>query len=119
MIGYLTHNYSLIHAFQPSPVRRTRGETLALNRVFKLAPKLSDYFREDEIVAVKGELERPISGLAIDSRRVVPGNVFFALPVGGPMAFPALMKPSAAAPWRLSRKNTPVSAGESDVHPRW
>ena len=51
MIGYLTNNYSLIHAFQPSPVRRTRGETLALNRVFKLAPKLSDYFREDEIVA--------------------------------------------------------------------
>ena len=80
MIGYLTHNYSLIHAFQPSPVRRTRGETLALNRVFKTAPKLSDYFREDEILAVKGELERPISGLATDSRRVVPGNVFFALP---------------------------------------
>lgn len=80
MIGYLTHNYSLIHAFQPRPARRTRGETLALNRVFKTAPKLSDCLREDELVAVKGELERPISGLAIDSRRVAPGNVFFALP---------------------------------------
>ncbi len=80
MIGYLSQNYSLIHAFSPRPARRTRRETLALNRVFKMAPKLSDCFRDGEIVAVKGELERPISGLAIDSRRVVPGNLFFALP---------------------------------------
>jgi UDP-N-acetylmuramoyl-L-alanyl-D-glutamate--2,6-diaminopimelate ligase len=80
VIGYLTQNYSLIHAFQPRPARRSRSETLALNRVFKLAPKLSDYFRDGEIVAVKGEPDRPISGLAVDSRRVVPGNLFFALP---------------------------------------
>ena len=80
MIGYLTQNYSLIHAFQPRPARRTRRETLALNRVFKMATKLSDCFRDGETVAVKGELDRPISGLAIDSRRVVPGNLFFALP---------------------------------------
>ena len=80
MIGYLTQNYSLIHAFQPRPARRSRSETLALNRVFKLAPKLSDYFRDGEILAVKGEPDRPISGLAVDSRRVVPGNLFFALP---------------------------------------
>ena len=80
MIGYLTQNYSLVHAFQSRPARRTRRETLAVNRVFKTAPKLADYFRDAEIVAVKGELERPISGLAIDSRRVVPGNLFFALP---------------------------------------
>ncbi|MCF3648991.1 UDP-N-acetylmuramoyl-L-alanyl-D-glutamate--2,6-diaminopimelate ligase [Synoicihabitans lomoniglobus] len=45
-----------------------------------MAPKLSDYLSEDEVIAVKGSLSRPISGLAIDSRRVVPGNVFFALP---------------------------------------
>ena len=80
MIGYLTPNYSLIHAFQPRPVQRTRRESLAVNRVFKMAPKLSDYFRDDEMIAVKGSLDRPISGLALDSRRVVPGNVFFALP---------------------------------------
>lgn len=81
MIGYLTPNHALIHAFaQPKPVRRTRRETLAANRVFKLAPKLSDHLREDEFLAVKGTLERPISGLAIDSRRVAPGMVFFALP---------------------------------------
>lgn len=80
MIGYLTQNYSLIHAFQPRPARRTRRESLAISRVFKTAPKLADYFRENEIVAVKGELDRPISGLAIDSRRVAPGNLFFALP---------------------------------------
>ena len=80
MIGYLSQNYPLIHAFGPRVVRRTRRETLALNRVFKMAPNLSDYFHSGEIVAAKGPLDRPISGLAIDSRRVVPGNLFFALP---------------------------------------
>ncbi len=80
MIGYLTPNYSLIHAFQPVPIRRTRRESLALKRVFKMAPNLSDYFPDEEILAVKGTLARPISGLVIDSRRVVPGTLFFALP---------------------------------------
>ncbi|MEI8089207.1 MAG: UDP-N-acetylmuramoyl-L-alanyl-D-glutamate--2,6-diaminopimelate ligase [Opitutaceae bacterium] len=80
MIGYLSTNHALIAAFAPRPARRTRGETLALNRVFKKAPKLSDYFGQEEILATKGSLDRPISGLAMDSRRVAPGNVFFALP---------------------------------------
>ncbi len=81
MIGYLSQNYPLIHAFAPRPAaRRTRRENLVRNRVFKMAPKLSDYFNEGEILAVKGSLERPISGLVIDSRRVVPGTLFFALP---------------------------------------
>ncbi len=81
MIGYLTQNYPLIHAFRPRPpARRTRQENLVRNRVFKMAPKLSDYFSEGEILAVKGSLDRPISGLVMDSRRVVPGTLFFALP---------------------------------------
>jgi UDP-N-acetylmuramoyl-L-alanyl-D-glutamate--2,6-diaminopimelate ligase len=80
VIGYLTHNYSLIHAFQPRPAQRTRRESIDRQRVFKMAPKLSDYFRDDDIIAVKGALDRPISGLALDSRRVVPGMLFFALP---------------------------------------
>ncbi|MEO7599394.1 MAG: UDP-N-acetylmuramoyl-L-alanyl-D-glutamate--2,6-diaminopimelate ligase [Opitutus sp.] len=45
-----------------------------------MAPKLSDYFGDGEILAVKGSLDRPISGLVLDSRRVVPGTLFFALP---------------------------------------
>lgn len=45
-----------------------------------MAPKLSDYLTEDDALAIKGELGRPISGLSIDSRRVMPGNVYFALP---------------------------------------
>jgi UDP-N-acetylmuramoyl-L-alanyl-D-glutamate--2,6-diaminopimelate ligase len=45
-----------------------------------MAPKLSDYIQEGEIVAARGTLDRPISGLAMDSRRVVPGSLFFALP---------------------------------------
>ncbi len=80
MIGYLTQNHPLIQAFQSSPRGRTRKETLARNRELKMAPKLSDYFKEDEIVASKGPLDRPISGIVMDSRRVVPGNLFFALP---------------------------------------
>ena len=43
-----------------------------------MAPKLSDYFEEAEIVASKGSLDRPISGIVMDSRRVVPGALFFA-----------------------------------------
>jgi UDP-N-acetylmuramoyl-L-alanyl-D-glutamate--2,6-diaminopimelate ligase len=78
VIGYLAQNHPLIQAFQP--VRRTRRESRAATRIFKMAPKLSDYFHETEILAVKGTLDRPISGLAIDSRRVVPGTLFFALP---------------------------------------
>ena len=42
-----------------------------------MAPKLSDYFNEDEILASKGDLDRPISGLAMDSRRVMAGNLFW------------------------------------------
>lgn len=81
MIGYLAQNYPLIHAFAPRPrARRTREETLDRQRIFKMAPKLSDYFADGEIIAVKGSLDRPISGLVLDSRRVVPGNLFFALP---------------------------------------
>jgi len=80
VIGYLTRNHALIHALQPRSTRPTRRETLALNRIFKMAPKLSDYFSEGEILAHKGGLDCAISGLTLDSRRVVPGNVFFALP---------------------------------------
>ena len=80
MIGYLAQNYSLIHAFMPAPARRSRRDALAIHRIFKMAPKLSDYFHDGEILAVKGTLDRPISGLSIDSRRVVPGTLFFALP---------------------------------------
>ena len=64
---------------QAKTQRRTR-EYLEFNRAFKMAPILSDYINEGEILAMKGSLERPISGLVMDSRRVVPGNLFFALP---------------------------------------
>lgn len=80
MIGYLTQNSMLIAAFGATASRRATGESVSNERVLKNAPKLSDYFESEEIVAEKGPLDRPISGLAIDSRRVVPGNLFFALP---------------------------------------
>lgn len=80
MIGYLTPNYSLIHALQPRPASRTRRESRATHRVFKMAPKLSEYFHDGEVIAVKGTLDRPVAGLVLDSRRVVPGALFFALP---------------------------------------
>jgi len=81
MIGYLTQNYPLIHAFaQTASVRRSRREATAVNRIFKMALKLTDCFEEEDVQAVKGTMDRPISGLVTDSRRVVPGSVFFALP---------------------------------------
>jgi UDP-N-acetylmuramoyl-L-alanyl-D-glutamate--2,6-diaminopimelate ligase len=83
MIGYLTQNHALIHAFQQPRAAATTTRRTAdpvSNRVFKMAPKLSDYISENEAIAVKGTLDRPISGLVMDSRRVVPGTLFFALP---------------------------------------
>ena len=79
MIGYLTPNYPLVAAFRSLPPARTRT-TRATPRIFKMAPKLSDYFPEGDYLSSKGDLDRPISGLAMDSRRVMPGNLFFALP---------------------------------------
>jgi UDP-N-acetylmuramoyl-L-alanyl-D-glutamate--2,6-diaminopimelate ligase len=80
VIAYLTQNHSLIHAFRLPPRELSSGRRKMRRRIFKMAPNLQDYFPGDEIVAVKGELDRPISGLTMDSRRVVPGNLFFALP---------------------------------------
>ena len=80
MIGYLTPNYPLVAAFRSLPKTRTRPADPVSQRIFKLAPKLSDYFRDGEYLVSKGDLERPISGLAMDSRRVMAGNLFFALP---------------------------------------
>ena len=103
MIGYLAQNYSLIHAF--APARRTRRETQAATRIFKMAPKLSDYFQEAEILAAKGSLDRPISGLVIDSRRVVPGTLFFALPGATETGTLRIRGVSSRYPW-YSRNNT-------------
>ncbi len=79
MIGYLTPNYPLIAAFRSLPATRRRPVDRASQQIFKMAPKLSDFLNDDEIVASKGDLDRPISGLAIDSRRVMHGNLFFAV----------------------------------------
>ncbi len=80
MIGYLTTNHPLVAAFRSQPLHRNRAPTRLTRRIFKMAPKLSDYFQDGDILASKGDLARPISGLAMDSRRVMAGNLFFALP---------------------------------------
>lgn len=77
MIGYLVPNYPLVAAFRALPPTRSR---VSPKGILKMAPKLSTYFNDEEIVASKGDLDRPISGLAMDSRRVMHGNLFFALP---------------------------------------
>ncbi len=78
MIGYLTQHHALLQAL-PVPARRS-PRTTARFRAFPMAQLLSDYFSDGEIIAAKGALTRPITGIALDSRRVVPGNLFFALP---------------------------------------
>jgi UDP-N-acetylmuramoyl-L-alanyl-D-glutamate--2,6-diaminopimelate ligase len=80
VIGYLVQDHALVRAFRNRLLRRRTGEYLETDRAFKMAPLLSNYLNQDEILAIKGSLERPISGLVMDSRRVVPGNLFFALP---------------------------------------
>jgi len=104
VIGYLTQTFPLIHGLvaprSRSPLRRgaaskpstqtrhprpprqpSSSATLVRNRMTKpTAPKLSDLISPDEILAQKGPLDCAISGLVMDSRRVVPGSVFFALP---------------------------------------
>jgi UDP-N-acetylmuramoyl-L-alanyl-D-glutamate--2,6-diaminopimelate ligase len=80
VIAYLTQNHILIQAFRAQPRGVALGRRPTHRRIFNMAPKLQDYFTDDDIIAVKGGLDRPISGLTMDSRRVVPGNLFFALP---------------------------------------
>ena len=80
MIAYLTQNHTLIQAFRAQPRSLTCGDRPAHRRIFNMAPKLQDYFTDDDIIAVKGGLDRPISGLTMDSRRVVPGSLFFVSP---------------------------------------
>lgn len=81
MIDYLVQDRPLVAAFAGRALARgVRRAPPIADRVFRTAPRLSDFLRPAEIVGVKGELDRPISGLAIDSRRVSPGAVFFALP---------------------------------------
>jgi len=80
VIGYLVQDHALVRAFRDQPLRRRTADYLEYNRAFRMAPILSDYIAEGETLAVKGSLARPISGLVMDSRRVVPGNLFFALP---------------------------------------
>jgi len=82
VIGYLAPNYPLIAAFRAQPKARTRPADRVARRIFKTAPKISDYLHDGDFLSSKGDLDRPISGLALDSRRVLPGNLFFALPGG-------------------------------------
>jgi UDP-N-acetylmuramoyl-L-alanyl-D-glutamate--2,6-diaminopimelate ligase len=80
VIGYLVQDHALVRAFRDRPLRRRTADYVEYNRAFKMAPILSDFIASGEALAVKGSLDRPISGLVMDSRRVVPGNLFFALP---------------------------------------
>lgn len=83
MIGYVTPDYELVHAFRAQAAPRAAGtpaRPALANRLIKTAVKLSELFPEGEATAVRGSLDRPISGIVMDSRRVAPGNLFFALP---------------------------------------
>ncbi len=79
MIGYLAQPHPLVQALVPVATRRPRRAAAAA-RGGGAAPRLSDFLPEEEISAVRGTLDRPVAGLAVDWRRVVPGSVFFELP---------------------------------------
>ena len=80
MIGYLPQDKPLIQTLKPQLARGKQRTPSPQRRACKMAPKLSDYFQDDEIVLLRGSLNRPITGLVMDSRRVVPETLFFALP---------------------------------------
>lgn len=60
--------------------RRSRTASGWTGPVLGSRVRLADLLRVDEMQAVRGSLSRAVTGLAIDSRRVAPGEVFFALP---------------------------------------
>jgi UDP-N-acetylmuramoyl-L-alanyl-D-glutamate--2,6-diaminopimelate ligase len=60
--------------------RRAHRRSPGRARILPMSPQLSDLFLPEEITAVRGPLDRAIAGIVIDSRRVVPGSLFFALP---------------------------------------
>ncbi|MBL4576558.1 MAG: UDP-N-acetylmuramoyl-L-alanyl-D-glutamate--2,6-diaminopimelate ligase [Opitutaceae bacterium] len=45
-----------------------------------MAKTLANIFSETELISCKGDLNKKINNLVIDSRRVTPGSVYFALP---------------------------------------
>ncbi len=81
MIGYLSQNHELVQAFRVHRFRGGAGGGAGPDsRLFKSAVKLSELFLAGETLGVRGSLDRPISGIVMDSRRVAPGNLFYALP---------------------------------------
>ncbi len=46
----------------------------------KATVKLSEIIPAADIVSIRGDLAREVTGIAMDSRRVVPGTLFIALP---------------------------------------
>ena len=79
MISYLVPP-SRVRRLQRDPADRARASSAWTGPVLGARVRLADLLRVDEMLAVRGSLARPVSGLAIDSRRVTPGDVFFALP---------------------------------------
>jgi len=76
----------VLQSDRPIPVeaprrRSRRSPVTAINR--KKAPdhalKLSEFIPAADILSVRGSLDRAVNGVTLDSRRVVPGVLFFAL----------------------------------------
>jgi len=79
MISYLVPP-SRVRRLQRDPADRARASSSWTGPALGARVRLADLLRVDEMLAVRGSLARPVSGLAIDSRRVTQGDVFFALP---------------------------------------
>jgi UDP-N-acetylmuramoyl-L-alanyl-D-glutamate--2,6-diaminopimelate ligase len=83
MIGYLTSQQQQLHAARRVPAvaaKARAGDADVTARIFVPGRRLGEFLREADIADHRGSLDRVITGVVADSRRVEPGNLFFALP---------------------------------------
>jgi UDP-N-acetylmuramoyl-L-alanyl-D-glutamate--2,6-diaminopimelate ligase len=81
MIGYLNLQAQAAHWLETGEVRsRARRSSRRPGFPPPMNPTLEQLFEGLTLQGSHGSLHRTVSGIVIDSRRAVPGSIFFALP---------------------------------------
>jgi UDP-N-acetylmuramoyl-L-alanyl-D-glutamate--2,6-diaminopimelate ligase len=80
MIEYINTDSSVSSSRNYGILERSRSIIRRRKKRHSMAKTLADIFSNIEILNHKGDLDKGVNNLVIDSRRVVPGSVYFALP---------------------------------------